>query len=195
MNNLVVLCIMGESCSGKSTLIKSLTDKYDDFHYVKSYSTNYKRKDTEEDTTHTYVDAEKFHDDLVNGRILSTYISPNGYVNWISKDLFVKDKINILAIDPISFESLIKDNEHDTDKYYGMYLSIGRDKKIKRLKERGEDIDKMLSEPHLQFKSSTKLLCDLNDWCILDANRSKDDVLSQAENAIKYFGWWDLCVK
>lgn len=195
MNNLVVLCVMGESCSGKSTLIKNLTDKYKNLHYVKSYSTNYKRKSVEEDSTHIYVDAEKFHDDLVHGKILATYISPNGYINWVSKDLFMKDKVNVLAIDPIAFDELMENQLSDEEQYYGIYLKISKKEKIKRLKQRGEDIEKMLSEPHLQITQSTSMLTHINNWCILNADYSEDEMLKNTEKAIKYFGWCDLCAK
>lgn len=195
MNNLVVLCVMGESCSGKSTLIKNLTDKYKNLHYVKSYSTNYKRKSVEEDSTHIYVDAEKFHDDLVHGKILATYISPNGYINWVSKDLFIKDKINVLAIDPIAFGELLEEHLSDTEKYYGIYLKIDREEKIKRLQQRGEDVEKMLSEPHLQLTKSDIIFKNLDNWCILNANNSENEVLESVEKAIKYFGWCNLCVE
>lgn len=160
-----LLCIMGKSGSGKSTVISELC-KDDRFHYVKSYSTNTKR--VEEIPSHIYVSENKLYSDLLDKKVLATYDSPNGYTNWVSDDLLLEGKINVLAIDSIAYTELSNEFKNVYD-MWGIYFDVDEDVRRDRLAMRGDT--PYYSEEHL---SSSHLEGALN-YSVVDGSGSVEE--------------------
>ena len=183
-----VLCIMGKSGVGKSTVIDLLC-KDDRYSYVISKTTREIREDDPNDSkTHIFVTPEEFHEDLCNGRIVATYVSPSHYINWTSDDLFDKDKINVYAIDPTAFAEWTKwfNCEYDI---YGIYLDVPENIRKDRLKMRGDEI---CEEPHLDSSILSNEKVSESCYSIIDGSYTPDINKQLIENILKYFvGWID----
>lgn len=142
-----ILCIMGKSGIGKSTLIKELS-KNNNFYNVKSFTTREERKnDPNDKNTHIFVTNEKYEKDLKNNKIIALYSSPLGYYSYTSVESFNIEKINLYAIDPIAFNELSKKYNN----VYGIYLDLDENERIKRKTNRDLDL-KVDPEEHLDKK-------------------------------------------
>lgn len=88
----MIVLIVGNSGSGKSTIVKHIAKKMSDVNVIKSYTTRPKRNKFDDD--HTFIDSkEEIKDDIV----ASTEI--NGYFYGASKNQFKKNKINLYIVD------------------------------------------------------------------------------------------------
>ncbi|MGL4997742.1 MAG: hypothetical protein ACRC5T_01945, partial [Cetobacterium sp.] len=94
--------------SGKSTIIKGLTEKNSQYYQVKSYTTREKRVlDLNDEETNVFVDEDFLEEN--KDRALAIYHSPKGYASWVDVDCFLEDKINLYIIDSVTFNSLLKE--------------------------------------------------------------------------------------
>ena len=148
-----IICIMGKSASGKSTLINKLVEQYPDkFHAVKSYTTRAIREDDSNDiNTHIFVDDDFWQKNRKNA--IAVYCSPKGYVSWADESSFDKNKINLYAIDPISanndlYPYLSKNNI----KSQYIYLNIPFMIRSMRYQNREGSIIGLNTEEHLSYK-------------------------------------------
>lgn len=153
-----VLCIMGKSGSGKSTIANRLMalvpEKY---ALVKSFTTRKERENDPEDVkTHIFVSEEDYQKD--RAKVVALYESPLGYKSYVTKDLFDVDKVNIFVIDPRAYSELIVEHSDELD-IVGVYIAVSEDERMLRLKKRGSDVSKYLNEEHLSEQVVTAL-CD-----------------------------------
>lgn len=183
-----VVCIMGKSACGKSTVINKLCEN-DTCHYVVSKTTRGIREDDPNDKyTHIFSSPEEFREDLAYGRIVATYVSPSHYINWTSDDLFVSDKINIYAIDPIAFNEWSKSNDGDYE-LYGIYIDIPEDVRKERMEKRGGIFE---DEPHLDWD----ILCNnktlSTQYNIIDGSNTPDYIYENILMILHYVKGWDI---
>lgn len=88
----MIVLIVGDSGSGKSTIIRYVAENMDNINIIKSYTTRPKRNEYDDD--HTFIDSvDEIKDDIV----ASTEI--NGYFYGASENQFKKDKINLYTVD------------------------------------------------------------------------------------------------
>lgn len=171
-----ILCIMGKSGTGKSTLINEIC-KDDIYHYVKSKTTRKVRvNDPNDINTHIFSTPDEFNKDLVNGNILATYVSPNHYINWTSEDLILEDKINVYAIDPIAFNELCDLCKDDYD-IFGVYIDVPEEIRKDRIEKRG---DIYVKEPHLRVG----LLKDKQYYKVLDGTGTIEEIYNRFKKEI-----------
>lgn len=174
-----IICIMGKSGVGKSTLISDFFEKYQNefnLNIVKSYTSRKVRKnDPNDKNTHIFVSIEKFKEDIKSKKIISCYYSvDNNYYNWVTNECF-KGKWNLFAIDPLACSKLIKESK----KYdiFPVYLSLDDNIRFQRLKKR-DNITKLQEEKEL----SEQILLENN----IEFKRilMKED---REENVIQFF--------
>ena len=147
-----IVCIMGKSGTGKSTVINDLVTLYPEvFYAVKSFTTREPRKNDPEDLkTHVFSDVIKFNVDKAMGTIISEYHSDKGYYSWTSIDSFDEDKINLYAIDPIACADLIKEHSEEY-MIVPIYLNLKDDERLERLRKR-DLVSELPQEEHLSYK-------------------------------------------
>lgn len=158
-----ILCIIGKSGTGKSTLIKYLLEKYPEkFNYTKSFTTRSIRKEDKEDiNTHIFVNMEHYKKNKLNKKIIAEYKSPLNYYSYITIELLDDEKINLYAIDPIAFNEL----SNKYSQVFGVYLYLDENERIKRKKNRDKN-DFVDEEKHLD-----KSLLRGNKFEIIDINK------------------------
>ena len=145
-----IICIMGKSGTGKSTVVKELC-KDDRFHYVKSFTTRQPRPNDPEDiNTHIFVDNKHYENN--KGEILALYESPNGYKSYTTIESFDRDKKNIYVIDPKAFIELVELSETNLGTFdmFGIYLYLEDRVRLNRFKQRGDNTEFSLEE-HLDL--------------------------------------------
>lgn len=135
-----VVCFMGKSASGKSTLIK----KYNG-HVVKSFSTRPVRENDPNDIhTHEFV-GECFYKN-VKGKILD-YQGQN-YNNFVTLDSFKFGEQNLFAVDPKAYNIMCK--LPSLFSVEGVYIMVDEQERLRRLKNRQDG--KMYGyERHLSY--------------------------------------------
>ena len=143
-----IICIMGKSGTGKSTVVKELC-KDEKFHYVKSFTTRQPRPNDPEDiNTHIFVDNKHYENN--KNEVLALYESPNGYKSYTTIESFDDDKINIYVIDPKAFIELVELSKTNLNTFdvIGIYLYLDEVTRKGRFEKRGDGI-KFSSEDHL----------------------------------------------
>ena len=187
MNRQKILCVMGKSGVGKSSIIDKICED-NRFNYIRSKTTREIRKDDPNDkNTHTFTTSKELFENIMFGKVLAVYSSPlSGYVNWTSDDLILKNKINVLAIDPISFVDFVNkyNNKYDL---YGIYLELDEDIRQGRLFKRG---DVMKNEPWLDSSFITDSSIPYYYYSIIDNNVIIEKQIDFILNCIlKEIGW------
>ncbi len=151
-----VLCIMGKSGSGKSTIANRLMGLVPEkYALVKSFTTRKVRENDPEDAkTHIFVSEEDYQKD--KDKVVALYESPLGYKSYVTKDLFDVDKVNIFVIDPRAYSELVVDHSDELD-VVGVYIAVSEDERMRRLQQRGSDVSKYSNEEHLSEQAVTVL--------------------------------------
>lgn len=131
-----IICIMGKSGSGKSTIIDNVYSKNKDLFYpITSFTTRAPRNE-EDLKTHIFVD-DIFYENHKD-QAIAMYHSNHGYHSWVDDSAFKDKKINLYAIDPNEFIKFYK-KYNNRYKIYGIYLYVDEEERKKRLKKRGQD--------------------------------------------------------
>lgn len=146
MNNIKVICICSKSGVGKSTLVDSLL-KYHKIEKVKDNSSRLPRDEFDK-TTHNFKTTEDYENDLKSNKILLDYESPLGYHNWVSKDSFLKDKINLFVVD---IENALKLCDMNLFDVTVIYLHCNDSVRYSRLENRKDNSKDYINEHHLDL--------------------------------------------
>lgn len=166
--DMFVLCIMGKSGTGKSTLINKLIEKQPDiFSYIVSKTTRPVRTtDPNDINTHVFCNMHDLMKDIENKDIMAMYVDKAGtYMNWTSKSQFKKLKINLYAIDPIAASELYQQSNYTNYPMYvrGIYIDINETNRELRILNRDgitskEFKEKYGNEAHLE---ANRMITDL----------------------------------
>ena len=147
-----IICIIGTSGSGKSTIANKLERKY---HYksVRSYTTRPIREDDENDiNTHTFIsseEVEQYKSDIVAYNVF------NGYEYFATKeqidfsDIYVTDVVGLLEL---------KD-KYSNKPILSFFIKCDSSIVAKRMSDRGdsdEQIMKRLKHDSVAFKNAEK---------------------------------------
>ena len=177
---------MGKSACGKSTLINKLCKLDEKFNNIKSFTTREVRKnDFENDmNTHTFVSFSKYENDLKQNKILALYENKEKkYYSWSTDELFEAYKINLYAIDPISFISFFNKFKN---KYiiYGIYINVSEDLRKKRMLKRNSYLRNFNIENHLSI-DNLKSNDEIKDFYSVFEDDDKNDI---SEYVLKLIG-------
>lgn len=140
-----IVCIMGKSGSGKTTMIERLCDSSSDYNAVESYTTRSPREKNERG--HVFVDNNFY--EIHKDRAIAMYHSNHGYHSWVDDSCFSESKINLFAIDSKEFVNFRKKHS-DKYKIFGIYIYVADEERKRRLKQRGNE-DYFSEEEHLSY--------------------------------------------
>lgn len=161
---MIIVCIMGKSGTGKSTLINGLCESNSLYHAVKSYTTRPIRNyDPNDVNTHTFVNDIYWEHN--KEKALAVYHNQEkDYYSWTDKNSFVADKVNLYAIDPKAYKELLKNPEMKQHHLIGIYLNIDEEERANRLFKRKDTYEE---EYHLDYD----ILNDINFKVLLDVTQ------------------------
>lgn len=175
-----IVCIMGKSGAGKSTIINALCDINNFMIAIQSYTTREPRNE-EDKLTHVFVD-DNFYENHKD-QAIAVYHSNHGYHSWVDNNSFFDENfINLYAIDSKEFVNFSKKYKNQF-KIYGIYLEVDEEERKKRLIERGSD-NYYSPEEHLS-SDFLKQSC-LNNYGIINiSNLSRTQTIKLIDNIIK----------
>lgn len=166
--NKTILCIVGPSCSGKSTVAEYLTLKYG-YNFIESYTDRPKR--TPDEKGHTFVTPEEF--DKFNKEDMLAFTN-FGNKRYCCLHKEVVDGINIYVIDEVGLKYLL---DNFRNKYNILSIWVQRD--IEYREEIG-DIERIARDEGM-FKEENEYLYDF----ILDNNGDLTETIEKVDEIIE----------
>lgn len=157
-----VICIMGKSGTGKSTIIDYITKRNPEFFSVKSYSNRPIRKNDPNDiNTHIFVDKN-----FKKKNVLAIYEDKvNKYENWITDKCFDAEKINLFAIDSIAFVDFYTKYNKQYN-IVGAYLYLDEKEREQRFLKRSSlpfSSEEHLSHKHLNDSKTPYIMVNITN--------------------------------
>lgn len=174
----LLVCFIGESGSGKSTIIDML-EKLDGYNYVRSYTTRNPRYEGED--THIFFPKEEFKEEIVYKEDIIAWTKFDGNYYWASKSQYRGKGISLYAVDAKGFYDVLEaTKEDDTVKVIGIYLKADEVTRFNRMKEeRGiEEAQRRIKHDKEKFKL---VRCDY----VVDTNRRIEEVYNDIKYIIK----------
>lgn len=151
-NEHTLLCIMGESSSGKDTLVNKLCEKTG-YNQLISYSTRPRRM--YEGNTHIFVTDEDYQQMLEAGQV-AAYTIINGYKYWCTIDQLYENDIYIIDCQGVE---VLKSLNLPNLRMVTVYVNVPEELRKERAKSRGDDMNvyrsRCLSEKQ-QFRDMKK---------------------------------------
>lgn len=169
-----IICLIGESGSGKSTIAKYLES--DGYNYIKSYTTRPKRNAEEEG--HIFVE-ESFFKKLKKHEIIA-YAEFDDYKYWSTTNQYRNKGISIYVIEPKGALEL-KKSLYDCEVII-IYLKVDKEERLKRMKN---DRGLVMAERRLKHEDKTGVFNVIKCDYVLDGNRDMPKVISDIRNIIK----------
>ena len=170
----VLMCILGESSSGKDTLVNHLC-KTSNLTQLISYTTRPQRKN--EGATHIFVDEDIYNSMKENNKIAAyTNINNNRYWSTVEQ-LYDSD---FYVIDPIGVDSL-KNLNLPNLRIVTVYIDVPEDIRKERAMKRGDDV--------VTYKS--RCFSERNQFREMKKNMDVDYVIPNIEfpKAISVLKW------
>lgn len=131
-----VFCLMAYSGAGKTEVAKALEQK--GYSVLQSYTTRSARSEIE--WGHTFCSLEEYEQFKENNEIAAyTYFDGNHYFSTKSQ----LNETDIYVIDPDGI-TYLKENVKDIE-FVVIYLKVDKKTRMKRMFERGDTVDQMLS--------------------------------------------------
>lgn len=139
----MIIAIVGESASGKSTLVKDVAKTMYDFSEVIAYTTRPKREKEVEGEDYFFIEESRFNEMIATGEFLEhrTY---NGWHYGTTVSSFLKPKNYVVALNPAGARELKKYANNHSDfkhKIVIVYLCVDRRSRLINLLQRGDNID------------------------------------------------------
>lgn len=137
----MVVILVGESASGKTTLAKML-ERNAGFERVITYTTRPMREGERNGVDYNFIDKEEF-DELVQDDFFSEHIYYRGWGYGTAIDVDLR-KDQIVVLNPPGVRSLKKTLAHwgyDNYDCTVVYLNVDRRSRLIKLLERGDDIE------------------------------------------------------
>lgn len=169
-----IICLIGESGSGKSSIAVSLEEE--GYNYIKSYTTRAKRNKTE--NGHIFLEESSFN--KFNKEELIAYTEFDEHRYWSTRQQYIGKGISIYVIEPsgaIELKRSIKYCE-----ILVIYLKVDREERFNRMKQdRGLEMAerRLLNEAEIGMFNSIK--CDY----VVDGNRDMLQVIRDIKEIIK----------
>ncbi len=173
--------ITGPSGVGKTSIIKNVLEKFDNFTFSVSYTTRPKRKDEKEGVDYYFISEDRFKELVKAGELLE-WAEVHGYLYGTSASYVTKkleDGISvILDIDVQGALNVLK----KIDEIVSIFISppsfeVLKERLIKRGTEKNEDISRRLNDAKWE-------LSHLSDFHYVVVNKSIEQASKNIESII-----------
>jgi len=139
-----MIVLLGESGSGKSSIMKRFIEKYSEFHSIIPYTTRPKRDGEVDGVDYNFVSSEVFNNCVKE----KEFIEISKYNGWwygtLKRDYLIDFSHIITICTPYSFRTIknfINKNYNMRNHIVSFYLSIPRRDRLIKLLERGDNPD------------------------------------------------------
>ena len=181
MGKIKIVCFMGKSGTGKTTLINKITERLENTQIVKSFSTR-KPRNEEDKTSHTFIDKKEYLLSTKKKEVLLDYYDEiKDYHNYVTEKSFSPEKINLFAIDPKAYKELVELEKYSV---LGFYIDVTDEIRLDRLQKR-DGINKLPEEKHLEFIEPEKTNNTIS-VSIYESDFDEDELISYLIKNIKF---------
>ena len=136
----MILVLVGESASGKSTIEKLIKEKNPSFSKVISYTTRPMRDGEKDGIDYHFVSEEKFSEMEKNGDFIE-YAQYRGWNYGSAKSDYADGKDHVVVLTPHGCRLLKKWAKDSGVKILSVYINVDRRARMIKILERGDDID------------------------------------------------------
>ncbi|MEM4385412.1 MAG: hypothetical protein QXD03_02555 [Candidatus Anstonellales archaeon] len=164
----ILICILGESGSGKSTIIELIKNERG-YNYIKSYTTRKPRHNN--DDTHIFVDRDKLDESIFTSKDILAFTEFDGEYYWAMKEQFRGKGVSLYIVDVKGYKDVLDNTITDGVVVVGIYLKVDKEVRVDRMvKERG--LERALSRIKHDSDKFNVVPCNY----VVDANRPILDV-------------------
>ena len=139
-----MICLIGESGSGKSSIEKYLCDKHG-LKKVVSYTTRPPRQGEVDGVDYHFITEEEFFAMKDNNEFAETTKFRDWYYGATIKELQNKD---VFVIEPIGLKTLLDRKEELNLNLTPIYIYVAERVRMIRMLERGDDVDEVIRRVH-----------------------------------------------
>lgn len=156
-----LFCIMGRTCSGKTTLAKTVAASFN-MNVLRSYTTRPKRDgENEYSSDHIFISEDEVK--LFKGK-MAAYTEINGYKYFVTKDMVLES--DIYVIDPNGYKML---TEYVKEKglkieLIPIYIDVDVADQERRYRARGNTREQFWERYKSEAEQFSKFEEEMNDW-------------------------------
>ena len=170
MNKYKIIALIGESGSGKDTLLQSILSKNTNLNEIISSTTRPKREGEGEGVNYYYLTPEQFAYKVLNNEMIEATCF-NDWFYGTTYEALRSDVHNIGVFNPAGIESLILDKNIDLTVYY-----IQATKKNRLLRQLNREENPNVDEIIRRYKTDTEDFLDLDFNYIPLVNNTPQDL-------------------
>lgn len=173
MNNYVVLAIIGESGSGKDTVMEGVLKKNPNLHKIISCTTRPPREKEKDGVNYHFLTIEEFTEKILNREMFEATVF-NDWCYGTSYESLDKDKINIGVFNPAGIEAMMEHNNIFIVCYY--VRAADKQRLLRQLnREEEPDVEEILrrfSADKLDFEELNFHYNELENNTLQDLDRN-----------------------
>lgn len=177
----ILICLVGPTCSGKTTLITEILKKLN-LNYIESFTSRSKRNDNEKG--HIFSDKKRYVEAKKQNEVFGYAEYLNNFY-WMEKNQYQNKGISIFPIEPIGFLNIKK--EIKDAKIIGVYLETNEKNIRERLIQRSynskvDNIENIINNDKKLFVDNENLKKNID--YIIDNNLNICNSVSKLEKII-----------
>lgn len=157
LNNIIV-CLVGKSGCGKSTIAKTLSDNCG-YDILQSYTTRKKRN--ENDNDHVFISKKEY--DVLNDKVAYTYFDNNYYC--VTKQQIDMNDIYIVDLFGLRQLKELYSTYGGTKNIVSIYINVPMEECLKRMRYRGDSEDSCWSRLRHDDEKFKEAI-DECDYCV-----------------------------
>ena len=135
----MIIVLIGESASGKSTIENIIANKFN-FSKTVSYTTRPVREDEKDGKDYYFISEDEYYEKFNNGFFIESG-AYNGWFYGTTKDQYSEDKNIVCVLTPHGMRQM-KKNIHTDMKCF--YIKSDRSKRLVKALERGDNVDEAI---------------------------------------------------
>lgn len=176
--------ILGKTCSGKSTIVRKLCEKYN-YNKILTYTTRPKREHEKDGVDYHFIDDENFFRfrDLGKFAEYKSYNVAGGHTWWYGSMLGDLDdnKDYLIILTPQG----LRDVQDELDSFSSIYIYTNRDTMKKRLIKRGDDVNEASRRMMRDNEDFNGVENEVNRIVYNNADNDIDDVVNRVHHVIQ----------
>lgn len=176
--------ILGKTCSGKSTIVRKLCEKYN-YNKILTYTTRPKREHEKDGVDYHFIDDETFSRfrDLGKFSEYKSYNVAGGYTWWYGSMLGDLDdnKDYLIILTPQG----LRDVQSELDDFASIYIYTNRDTMKKRLIKRGDDVNEASRRMIRDNEDFNSVENEVNRIVYNNSDDNIDDVVDRVHRVIQ----------
>ena len=180
-----IIALIGESGSGKDTIMQRILTKNSNLNEIISCTTRPKREGEIEGVNYYYLTTEQFTNKVINNEMLESTCFNNWFYGT-SYDSLKNDTLNIGVFNPTGIESLLHNKNVNVQVFY-----IKASDKNRLLRQLNRENEPNINEIIRRYKTDCKNFYNLNFNYIELKNNNSEDLNYNIKYILNYIDKWE----